>query len=184
MKTIKTLFLALAIVGFTSCSSDDPDHVHEEEVITTVLVTLTPSGGGTPITLEYKDLDGDGSGVPVTSVSGALAASTTYNGAITLSNETESPAEDITAEVSAEAADHQFFFTSGIGTVAYDDTDTNGNPIGLAFTLTTATATTGNLVVTLRHEPNKSASGVSTGDITNAGGETDVVATYTSIVVQ
>ena len=32
----------------------------------------------------------------------------------------------------------------------------------------------GQFTVTLRHEPDKSAQGVSAGDITNAGGETDI----------
>ncbi|HBK71516.1 MAG TPA: type 1 periplasmic binding fold superfamily protein, partial [Flavobacteriaceae bacterium] len=35
----------------------------------------------------------------------------------------------------------------------------------------------------LRHEPNKSASGVSDGDITNAGGETDIEVIF-NITVQ
>ena len=32
----------------------------------------------------------------------------------------------------------------------------------------------GAFTITLRHEPNKSGMNVNTGDITNAGGETDV----------
>ena len=56
--------------------------------------------------------------------------------------------------------------------------------MGLEFTLTTAaTAMTGNLTITLRHEPSKNAVGVSDGDITNAGGETDVQAVF-PIVIQ
>lgn len=186
MRTLKLLTLAFLLIALAACSSDDdnPAPVNEEEVITTVTATLTPVGGGTAITLRSRDLDGDGPNAPVITISGDLATGTTYNGALTLSNETESPAEDITAEVSAEGADHQFFFTSGIGTVAYNDTDTNGDPIGLAFTLTTTTATTGNLTIILRHEPNKSATGVSSGDILNAGGETDVEVTFTGVTVQ
>ena len=186
MKTLKFLTLGYLFIALTACSSDDdnPTPVHEEEVITTVIATLTPQGGGTDVTLTSRDLDGDGPNDPVVTISGALASGTTYDGAITLSNETESPAEDITAEVSEEGADHQFFFTSGIGTVAYDDIDSNGDPIGLEFTLTTSTATTGNLTIILRHEPNKSATGVSGGDITNAGGETDVDVSFTGINVQ
>ncbi len=52
--------------------------------------------------------------------------------------------------------------------------DVNGNPIGISTIVTTNGASTGTITVTLRHEPNKDASGVSTGDITNAGGETDI----------
>jgi len=58
--------------------------------------------------------------------------------------------------------------------VAYDDKDANGNPVGLSSILTTGDAASGSITITLRHEPAKSASGVSNGDITNAGGETDI----------
>ena len=62
--------------------------------------------------------------------------------------------------------------------------DKNGKPIGLTFTLKTgATATTGNITVVLRHLPAKSASGVATGDITNAGGATDASVTFPVKVV-
>ena len=34
----------------------------------------------------------------------------------------------------------------------------------------------------LRHEPDKSAAGVSSGDITNAGGETDIEVSFNVII--
>jgi len=186
MKILKNLALGLLFITLTACSNDDdtPIPVNEEEVITTLIATLSPQGGGTDVTLTTRDLDGDGPDIPQITISGPLVASTTYNGTITLSNETEQPAEDITAEVSEEADEHQFFFTSSIGSIVYADTDSNGSPVGLAFTLTTNTATTGNLTITLRHEPSKSASGVSDGDITNAGGSTDIQITFSGIIVQ
>jgi hypothetical protein len=49
----------------------------------------------------------------------------------------------------------------------------------LAFTLKTgAAAANGNIVVILRHEPLKSAPGVASGSLTNAGGATDAQITY------
>jgi hypothetical protein len=161
-----------------SCSNDDNGPVNEEEVITTVTTTLT--GGGQVITLTSRDLDGDGPEAPVVTASGNLATSTTYSGAITFLNETQSPVGDITVEVEEEGVDHQVFYQlpAGLGTINYTDLDLNGKPIGLTFTLTTGNAGTGNLTVTLRHLPNKSASGVATGDITNAGGATDALVTY------
>ena len=54
----------------------------------------------------------------------------------------------------------------------------NGHPIGLQIKMTTGMATTGMLTIILRHEPNKDATGVSDGDITNAGGETDIEITF------
>ena len=61
--------------------------------------------------------------------------------------------------------------------------DDDGNPIGLSLTLTTGAAGTGKVTVTLIHEPMKDASGVSGGDIANAGGEEDIAQTF-NVVVQ
>ena len=118
-------------------------------------------------------------------VSGSLAANTTYNGVMEVLNETESPAEDITEEVLEEALEHQFFFTpsNSIATFAYSDADSEGNPIGIKFTLTTSDRGTGNINITLIHEPEKTEPGVSSGDITIAGGEADIEATF-SVTVQ
>ena len=66
--------------------------------------------------------------------------------------------------------------------VAYGDTDSEGRPIGIVGTMTTNDAGTGTLTVTLRHEPAKDAAGVVDGDITNAGGETDVEAEFDLVV--
>ena len=179
----KTFLLSATAMFLVSCSNDDNGPVNEEEVITTVTTTLTV--GGQVITLTSRDLDGDdGPNAPVVTASGNLAASTTYSGAITFLNETQSPTGDITVEVEEEGVDHQVFYqlSAGLGTITYTDLDLNGKPIGLTFTLTTGNAGTGNLTVTLRHLPNKSASGVATGDITNAGGATDALVTYPVMV--
>ncbi|TCK69198.1 hypothetical protein DFQ05_0718 [Winogradskyella wandonensis] len=179
MKTLKYTFALLAITLFTvSCSDDDPVIVNEEEVITTMTVELVATGQ-TTVTLRTRDLDGDGPDAPIVSVSGPLAANTTYTGSIELLDETDlNDVDNITLEVEEEDEEHQFFFTSTVGTVAYADADANGNPVGLSFTLTTGAAGSGNFTVTLRHEPVKDAAGVSDGDITNAGGETDITETF------
>jgi hypothetical protein len=181
--------LILALI-FTGCSDDDdaiPEPVNEEELITTMTVTLSPVGGGTDIILKTVDMDGDGGEDPVVTISGGnLTAGTTYDGSIELLNETEDPAEDITEEVQEEAEEHQFFYTIGTGlnvTTNYEDEDGDGNPIGVEFTLEANAASSGDLTFTLRHEPNKSATGVSNGNITNAGGETDITETF-SITVE
>lgn len=179
MKTIKILsMLALTGLLFTACSSDDenPEPVNEEELITTMTVTLVPQGGGTTITLTSRDLDGDGPNAPEVTVSGNLAGNTTYNGTIVLLNETETPAEDITEEVAEEDEEHQFFFgiSGSIGSVTYADQDGNGNPVGIAFVLNTDTAGAASLTVTLRHEPKKP----NDGTLADAGGETDIAQTF------
>ncbi|MDA1288523.1 MAG: type 1 periplasmic binding fold superfamily protein [Bacteroidetes bacterium] len=184
MKNVKFLATAIfATVLFVSCSNDDdtPEPVNEEEVITTLTVTLSPNGGGTAITLQTRDLDGDGPNAPVVTVSGSLATGVTYSGTIVLLNETVNPPENITEEVEEENLDHQFFYTLGGGldvTTAYSNFDDNGNPLGTEFTLTAGTASSGTLTFTLRHEPTKPNTGL--GD---AGGETDIAATF-NVVVQ
>lgn len=185
MKKIKFLSVLL-VTGllFTACSDDDndtPESVNEEEVITTMTVTLTPNGGGTDITLQTRDLDGDGPNEPVIKVSGDLTTGITYNGLIVLLNETENPAEVITEEVEEENLDHQFFYTAGGGldvTTQYGNFDDEDNPLGTEFTLTAGAASSGTLTFTLRHEPTKPNTGL--GD---AGGETDIAATF-SVTVQ
>ena len=175
----------ISLISIISCSDDPEDPIieNEEEVITTLTYTLTPSEGGSAVVLSYQDLDGDGANEP-TITNGTLSAETTYSGSMTLLNETESPAESITEEIEEEDADHQFFFVTTVSglSVAYADSDDDGKPVGLASTLTTGAAGSGNLTVTLKHEPDKSASGVSDGVITNAGGETDISVTWTITV--
>lgn len=164
---------------YTSCNPDE-DIDDPEEVITTLNYVLTPSSGGDAVTLSFRDIDGDGGDDPVIT-GGTLGMNETYTGIITLSNESETPAEDITAEVREEGEEHQFFFSTDITdlAVAYADQDETGNPLGLTTTVTTGAAGSGNLTVILRHEPMKNATGVSDGDITNAEGETDIEVTFT-----
>lgn len=181
MKNIKFLLLLSItfLVVFNSCKDDDPVEDPEEEVITTLNFTLTPTTGDV-VTLAFSDPDGDGGNAP-TITGGTLQADMTYTGSLELLNESESPAEDITAEISEEDDEHQFFFSTSSDlnlSVSYADQDGNGNPLGLSTTLMTGAASTGTLTVILRHEPAKDASGVSGGDITNAGGETDIEVTF------
>ena len=181
------LFIALLITAslfFTACEKDDPEPIVEPELITTLKYNLTPVSGGTTITLNFQDLDGDGGNAP-TITGGTLAANEIYTGTIELLNEAESPVENITEEIEEEDEEHQFFFQSNISNlaIAYTDEDADGNPVGLNSTLTTGAAAAGSITIILRHEPNKSASGVSDGDVTNAGGETDIEVTF-SVDVQ
>lgn len=180
MKNLKSLSILLfASLLFVACSNDDenPEPVNEEEVITTMTVTLLPNGGGTPVTLQTRDLDGDGPNAPTVTVSGNLTAGATYNGSIVLLNETEDPAENVTEEVQEEAEEHQFFYSVAGGlnaTTEYANFDGDGNPLGTEFILSTGDASNGSMTFTLRHEPKKPNDG-SLGD---AGGETDIQATF------
>lgn len=178
--SIKYFLLAMLAVSVFSCDSDDPEPVHEEELITTLKVTFTGTGNttGTEVAT-FQDLDGEGGDDPVIT-NPTLEANGTYNVTVEFLNETESPAEDITEEVEEEDDEHQVFFvaTGAEFTYAYNDEDGDGNPLGLDGTATTGTAGAGTLQVLLIHEPNKSGEGVADGDPTNAGGETDISVTF------
>ena len=179
MKTVKFLSATIfATALIFSCSSDDdstPEPVLEEEVITTMTITLTADGQADVI-LQTQDLDGDGPDLPVLTVSGDLSSNTNYSGSITLLNETEDPAENMTLEIEEENLAHQFFYSVGSGLDAetdYNDADFEGNPLGLDFVLSTYSASSGSITFTLRHEPNKPNMGLE-----DAGGETDIEATF------
>jgi len=185
---MKSNLLYLALLGLflitnSACEKDDPVIPNEEELITTVRYQLTPVNGGDAVTLSFQDLDGDGGDTPDV-IGGTLAANTVYNGVMTLLNEAEDPAENITTEIEEEDEEHQLFISSSVAgiSISYADEDEDGNPIGLRSTLTTGAVGAGNITVVLRHEPNKSATGVAGGDITNAGGETDIEVAYPILV--
>ena len=176
------IILTSLLLFFSGCKKDEPlDPVipNEEELITTFKYTLNPIGGGENIILTFKDLDGDG-GNPPTISKGKLDTNTTYSGSVELLNELENPVGNITEEVREESNDHQLFYQSTISEleVSYNDNDLNNNPIGLVTQVKTKAAGSGNITITLRHKPNKSGNGVQSGDITNAGGETDIVVTF------
>lgn len=183
MKNLKFFTPAIfALALFVSCSNDNdtPEPVNEQEILTTLEVTLTPTGGGTPITLQSRDLDGDGPDAPVLTVSGSLTAGGTYEGTILVLDETQTPPENITEEVEEEDVDHQFFYTVGGGldvTTEYGNFDSNGNPLGTQFTLTAGEASSGTLTITLRHLPTKPNTGLD-----DAGGETDIIVTFSVAV--
>lgn len=179
MKKLTYLCISLlATIAFISCSNnnDEPEPVNEEELITTLKITL--AGGGENIVLQYKDLDGDGGNAPVYSVSGNIKTNTTYQGSTQFLNESVNPVDNITVEVEAEGAAHQVFYqlNNSLGTVNYTTTnnDTNGKPIGTSFILQTGNTTgAGTFTVTLKHLPNKSAAGLAINTPNLAGGSTD-----------
>lgn len=149
---------------------------NEEELITTVRAYFVHSVTGDTTEFSWVDLDGDGGNAPVIT-GGTLQAGSSYAMSVLLLDESGSPADTISNEVAAEAEEHQFFFSANGGALtwlSYADADANGMPIGLASVWATAAAGSGEVTIILRHEPNKGAAGVSAGDITNAGGETDI----------
>ncbi len=184
---LATLLLTAAVTGCVKPDEDDPitpaPPANEEEVITTMILSFDNIGAGADKELRFTDADGDGGGAPVYELD-TLDDASVYTTSIIILNETVSPADTISNEVLDEGVDHQFFFApTGVNiTFVYGDVDGNGDPIGLLTTMTTGSPSDGTLKVTLRHQPDKTAVGVSGGDITNAGGETDIEVTFPVVI--
>jgi hypothetical protein len=179
-RSVLSTFVVTTLL-LNSCS-DDPEPANEEEVITTLTVTLMPVGGGTTVTMKFYDEDGDGPIDPVytytpatpAGTSAVLAANKAYTATLELLNETETPAGNITEEIEEEAEDHIFCFTvtSANLTVTNRNLDGNALPVGLTSTWTTTTANTGTVNIVLRHQP-----GVKDGNCPGPG-DTDIDVTF------
>ena len=164
----------------------DDDHSHgpgEVELITTLKITFTPQGGGSPLTVQFQDLDGEGGNAPVVDRI-VVDAGTVYDGVIQELNGLESPPEDITEEIREEAEVHQLFFETLGGfapaTVAYADKESDyvtntgaDHPVGLKFTLTVPpNARNGQFRVSQSHYDAGPKDGVTPSD------ETDIEVTF------
>ncbi len=177
----------LVLAGCKKDEDDDPvtppPPVNEEEVINKIMLHFHSQNDVEHLHFEFLDADGDGGADPVI-MADTLSRDSVYSVELELYNTTVSPVDTVTAEIEAESDVHQFFFQpSGANvTVAYADVDANGLPVGLASVWTIGAASNGTITVTLRHEPNKTATGVSSGDITNAGGETDAEVTFPVVI--
>ena len=177
------MFIFVCVFTLVGCR----DHVingplNEEKLITTLGLSFTEldeSGepAGEPIHFFWRDVDASGS-PEIDAV--LLKAQKSYRLEITVLDESRTPLVDITNQIIEEGLDHQFFFlTDGIdASIAYEDSDAAGKPLGVQNIVTSGSTGTGTLTVVLRHEPEKNAPGVSDGEILNAGGETDIEAIF------
>lgn len=181
------LFVPLLIL---SCKKDkDPiipeqPAANEEELITTMAVTFTDIQTFEDHVFRFTDLDGDGGNAPVITTD-ELPSNRDFTVFISLLNESVSPAQNITAQIEEELEQHQFFFQIANAdlTISYADEDANMHPVGLINNSMSLSPSSGTLKVTLRHSPNKGAAGVSSGDITNAGGDTDIEVIFPLVIV-
>lgn len=183
MKHIRFLYILICLVLLTGSCTKDPVIPNEEELITTLIWTLTPFAGGNVSTFTFRDPDGNG-GLPPEIMVDTLLAGRTYLGRVELYNESTNPITDLTQEIIDESEAHQIFYTltSLNATISYSDMDPSGFPIGLMTGFVPATAGQGAMRITLRHQPDKSAGGVSGGNILNAGGETDIEVTFPVVI--
>ena len=183
------LLSALAV----GCGDDDPNDMGDEEleVISRVTLTLTPVAGGADVTAVFNDPDGSGMMSTVGTLN--LTTSSTYTMSIVLENALETPVEDITEEIRAEAEDHQFFFLgsavmTSLVQVEYGDSESTYNlmqmgpdlPVGLTSTVTTSsTAGTGVLNIILAHQP-----GLKTATSNESVGDQDFNIDFPVVITQ
>lgn len=173
MKTNKIIILSIAtaIIGlttFTGCKEEElPDVVNEEELITTISLAFENTLTGEINTFSFRDIDGPGGAAPSQFDTIRLLPDGDYTVLTTLLNESVTPAEDITVEVAEEGVDHQFFYTVSAGlnlTLTYNDTDANGDPIGIANIAATGAESNGTITVVLKHQPDIKDGNSATGD--------------------
>lgn len=192
-QSLRSLILLTALGGaLTSCKKDDPKPptgggggpVNEQELITTLNVYFTSPDSADQRQWTWRDLDGDGGNAPVITTE-ALAPNSTYLVRIEVLDESNpNNVEDITEEILEEDEEHQFFFvvTGANATAQYTDQDGNGDPIGVSSLWTLGMTSTGTVTVILRHELDKGGAGVSAGDVTNAGGDTDIEVEFPLVI--
>ncbi len=172
MRLLTPFLLVLAACGG---DVEDPKETNEEEVITTVILEFTPQLGGDALVFQWADPESDGSPVvdPI-----ALPDVGTYALSIRFLNELESPPEEITDEVAAEAEAHQVFVTGeavegpatgsnpfALVQHAYSDADANGYDLGLTNAITTLGTGSAELVISLRHLPEEGGEPTKTADL-------------------
>ena len=178
------LYSLLSLVIFTACEDDDvvPEEEEEMEVITDVTLVFT-SDAGAVVTASAQDPDGEGVQELVVLDEIQLQAGTNYTLTFDIMNNLESPGEDIGDEIAEEDDEHQIFFAwtegafsnpTGNGNidnasdpVNYNDTDGNGNALGLNTSWTAGDPTTAaSFTVRLQHQPDvkTSTSGANDGD--------------------
>ncbi|GIV37633.1 MAG: hypothetical protein KatS3mg032_2012 [Cyclobacteriaceae bacterium] len=181
--------LAALLLGLSGCS-DDPVQENVPEMITKVTLTFTPvGGGGSTVTVNAVDPDGEGTQDLAADGPIELEDGVEYDLAITLFNgllSPGSPGYDLTEEIEEEGDEHQFFFgfsdgafssptgTGNIapstGTVNYRDEDANGLPIGLLTRWTAGPVQSDkNFRIVLKHLP-----GIKSEGVTSDEGETDM----------
>ena len=168
LKQILLNIALLSFIGLYSCDDDDaPLAENEVEVITSVTLTFTPVGGGTPAIASAVDPDGLGPANFAQVLTPTLETETAYNLTMMIFDARDpDDVENIGEEILDEDDEHQFYFfvTGGIftddpsvipGTV-YQDEDDNGLPVGLQTTWNTpADNATGVFNVILRHQPDE-----------------------------
>lgn len=169
--TLQRGLLALALLSslsLTACDSGEPDDdgAGEEEFITQVTVSLSPTTGGAAQTIQLT-YDEAGVLTGTTPAQATLTPGATYTGSVEFRDTING--EDITEEIEEEDDEHRIAYAltpSSAGTVTVTDRDDNGFEVGLDFELAVASSASGTarMRATLYHfddEPKSSSTATS-----------------------
>ena len=185
-----SLLIISAFLLVISCDKGEPVVVHEHEVLTRVVLEVKKDGETNfkkyTFEVEVHDDHGhddhgdddhgdDDHGDEHTEVE--LDTNSTYHVGIFFYNDSDPDnIEDVTLEVIEEADAHQVFYEMteipgfSIAAASDDTKDSNGNPLFLKTSWTTASETSGDVMAYLIHEPT-SKTGSTRADF---GGATDL----------
>jgi hypothetical protein len=170
MKTFKKSHVLLAIMPliiFASACKKDEQIVSPplpgNEYLTTVTLRLTNINNPNDTVIAiWRDLTPDDISAPDTSLALLnLKDSSIYQTELLFTDETKSPAEDITSEIQERGNYHRIFYLPSANlssnlTINITDLDTNSPPlaIGISSTIQTFQSSSGSLRVVLKHQPN------------------------------
>jgi len=169
------LGLAAMLSGCIPKERDDAVAPCTEEIWISTVRSSFLSQGGTEqkyFTVFTHEADGGSPSMPLDT----LGADTVYDVHVDVWSTTCGQGRNIAPVIEAEGDLYQFFYLADSVDIsfAYNDTDVNGLPIGRTTEWTANSISSGGLRLVLRNAPDKNAAGVSDGDITNAGGMTDI----------
>lgn len=170
MKNLTFLFLCLfgSTFLFSACNDDAfPEPENEEELITSVTLTFTPTDGGVAVIANAADTSAAQDGGFIVAEKIVLEANTPYELSIDLDH--AAAENSLTEQIREEAEEHLFLFawTTGLFSdpegngnidlrddpVNYEDFDDNGLPLGLETVWTTGEPATGTFRFVLKHQP-------------------------------
>jgi hypothetical protein len=174
MMAIPTLFMLEACKEDPKPSLPPSD---ETELITTVKLEFTDSASSAVHYAVFSDPDGEGGNGPVRFDTIRLNKGSIYATRILLLDESKTPADTISNEVSKESDEHLFVFNPKNADINIQilDKDNNMLPVGLLSRWRTGKASQGVVNVMLKHQP-----GVKDGS--PAPGETDVQVEFNCII--
>ncbi len=166
----KTVLILTLLATLFSCKKSSEES-NEEELITTITLNFREVSGSGTATAIFKDIDGNGGNPPTLFQTVTLQPNKTYDLSATFTDESKSPAADITSEIVSEGVDHQIFYeVSGVNlTISNLNLDNANLPLGTTARWATGAVGTGTVKMTLKHKPGIKA----VGD-TVAKGETDI----------